>query len=165
MPLTNQRKPSSKPRARKAQRDITYRFAARDEKDEVRELLSECGLPTRYVHRHLKSFLVAKAGEKTVGVIGVELYGRVGLLRSLCVDPDFRDRGIALALNEKMLDDARAQKIDRLYLFTLRAEKFAAKLGFRKLEKSRIPRSIRATWQYRSFRPYPVVCMVKEISR
>jgi amino-acid N-acetyltransferase len=144
---------------------IAYSFAAHSDKGEIRELLSECGLPTRYVHRYLKSFLVAKAAEKVVGVVGVEVYGRVGLFRSLCVAPAYRARGIAMALNKRMMDYVRSRKVQRVYLFTMKAEKFAAKLGFRKLERTQIPRSIRATWQFRGSKGYPVICMVKQISQ
>ena len=96
-------------------------------------------------------------------MIGVEVYGRVGLLRSLCVDQAYRGQGIARMLNAKILAYAHMRKIDRLYLFTWDAENFASKLGFRKIDKKRIPKSIRSTWQFRSFSPYPVVCMMKKI--
>ena len=108
--------------------------------------------------------MVAKAAEKTIGVIGVEVYGRVGLLRSLCVNQAYRGQGIAKTLNAKMLAYAHMRKIDRLYLFTLNAEKFAYTLGFHKIDKKRIPKSIRSTWQFRSFNSYPVVCMMTKIT-
>jgi len=146
------------------QRSITYSFAGPADKNQVRRLLSECELPTLYIHRHLKSFMVARAGKKIVGVVGVEVYGRTGLFRSLCVDEAYRGRGIARMLNERLLAYARTRKIDRLYLFTLYAEKFASKLGFRKIDRKRIPKSIRSTWQFRKSHSYPsVVCMMKKI--
>jgi len=146
------------------QRSITYSFAGPADKNQIRRLLSECELPTLYIHRHLKSFMVAKAGKKIVGVVGVEVCGRTGLFRSLCVDEAYRGRGIARMLNEKLLAYARTRKIDRLYLFTLYAEKFASKLGFRKIDRKRIPKSIRSTWQFRKSHSYPsVICMMKKI--
>ena len=148
------------------QRSVTYSFAGPADKNQIRRLLSECELPTLYIHRHLKSFMVARAGKKIVGVIGVEVYGRTGLFRSLCVDEAYRGRAIARMLNEKLLAYARTRKIDRLYLFTLYAEKFASKLGFRKIDKKRIPKSIRSTWQFRKSHFYPsVICMMKKIDR
>ncbi len=143
---------------------ITYCFATPPDKIPIRRLLSECELPTLYIHRHLKSFMVARAGKKLVGVIGMEVYGRAGLLRSLCIDEAFRGRGIARTLNAKILTYARAQSIDKLYMFTLNAEKFASQLGFRRIDKKRIPKSIRSSWQFRSFDSYPVVCMMKKIN-
>ena len=110
--------------------------------------------------------MVAKAGKKIVGVVGVEVYGRVGLFRSLCVDEAYRSRGIAKMLNEKLLAYTHKRKIERLYLFTLFAEKFAFKLGFRKIDKKRIPKSVRSTWQFRRSRFYPsAICMMKKIDR
>ena len=148
------------------QGSITYSFAGPGDKNQIRQLLSKCELPTLYVHRHLKSFMVAKADKKIVGVVGIEVYGRTGLFRSLCVYEPYRGRGIAKILNEKLLTYARLWKIDRLYLFTWRAEKFASKLGFRKIDKKEIPKSIRSTWQFRKSRSYPsVICMMKKISR
>jgi amino-acid N-acetyltransferase len=143
---------------------ITYFFANPNDKNQIRQLLSECGLSALYIHRHLKSFMVAKAGKRIVGVIGVEAYGRAGLLRSLCVDKAYRGRGIAKMLTAKILAYAHMRKIDRLYLFTWDAERFVSKLGFHKIDKKRIPKSIRLTWQFRSFSLYPVVCMMKKIA-
>jgi len=148
------------------QRSITYSFAGRDDKNQIRRLLSACELPTLYVHRHLKSFMVARADKKIIGVVGIEVYGRTGLFRSLCVNEAYRGRGIAKMLNRKLLTYARMWKIDRLYLFTWYAEKFASKLGFQKIERKQIPKSIRSTWQFRKSLSYPsVVCMMKKIGR
>jgi len=148
------------------QRSVTYSFAHPGDKSHIRRLLSECELPTLYIHKHLKSFMVAKAGKKIVGVVGVEVYGRMGLFRSLCVDEAYRGRGIAKTLNKKLLAYARTRKIERLYLFTFYAEKFASELGFRKIDKKRIPKSLRSTWQFRKSRCYPsVICMMKRIGR
>jgi len=107
--------------------------------------------------------MVAKAAKRVVGVIGVEVYGRVGLLRSLCVEQAYRGQGIAKMLNAGILACAQMRKIDRLYLFTLSAEKFASKLGFHNIDKKRVPKSIRSTWQFRKLKPYPAVCMMKEM--
>jgi amino-acid N-acetyltransferase len=158
-------KPKDSPKvdSKTIQRPITYSFATPADKNQIRRLLSECELPTLYIHRHLKSFMVAKEGKKIVGVIGVEVYGRVGLLRSMCVDQAYRGQGIAKMLYAKILVYAQMRRISRLYVFTWDAEKFASKLGFHKIDKKRIPKSIRSTWQFRSFGRYPVVCMMKKI--
>jgi amino-acid N-acetyltransferase len=162
--MVNKPKHPSKIVSKTIQRSITYSLATPADKSRIRRLLSKCELPTLYVHRHLKSFMVAKVGKKIVGVIGAEVYGRVGLLRSLCVDQAYRRQGIANILNAKMLAYARMRKIGKLYVFTWDADKFASKLSFRKIDKKRIPKSIRSTWQFRRFSPYPVICMMKKIT-
>ncbi len=144
---------------------ITYSFANPADKNQIRRLLSDCELPTLYVHRYLKSFLVARAGKRVIGVVGIEIYGRTGLFRSLCVDEHYRGRGIARTLNEKLLAYARARKVDKLYLFTWYAEKFATKLGFRRVDRKRISGVIRSTWQFKKSFCYPsVICMMKKIA-
>ncbi len=158
--------PAHGPARAGSQCSITYSFANFADKNQIRRLLSDCELPTVYVHRHLKSFMVARAGKKIVGVVGVEVYGRTGLFRSLCVDEAYRGRGIATVLNQKLLAYARMRKIDRLYLFTWHAEKFASKLGFRRVDRKQIPQSIRSTWQFRKLDCYPsAVSMMKKIGR
>jgi amino-acid N-acetyltransferase len=156
-------KDSSKVARKTIQRSIAYSFATPVDKHQIRRLLSECELPTLYIHRHLRSFMVAKRAKKIVGVIGVEVYGRVGLLRSMCVDQAYRGQGIAKMLHARILAYAQMRKVGRLYVFTLNAEKFASKLGFHKIDKKRIPKSIRSTWQFRGSRRYPVVSMMKKI--
>ncbi len=160
----DKRKNPSRGESKARERSITYSLATPADKNRIRRFLSECGLPTRYISRHLESFLVAKDAQKVVGVVGLEIYGRVGLLRSMCVAPAYRGRGIARMLNAMIMAYARMRKIVRFYLFTVSAEKFASKLGFHKLERKRIPRSIRSTWQFKAFKPYPVICMMKPIS-
>jgi amino-acid N-acetyltransferase len=160
----DKRKNRSRAESKAIQRPITYSFATPADKNRIRRFLSECGLPTRYISRHLKSFLLAKAAKKMVGVVGLEIYGRVGLLRSMCVDPAYRGQGIARMLTAMIMAHARMRKIVRLYLFTVSAEKFASKLGFHRLDRKRIPKSVRSTWQFKAFKPYPVICMMKPIS-
>ncbi len=153
-----------KTKGKKITRPITYSFAVPGDKSAIRRLLSDCELPTQYVHRYLKSFLVARAGKRIIGVVGVEVHGRTGLFRSLCVDEAYRGRRIATKLNEKLLSYARTMRIDRLYLFTLDAQKFASKLGFRRIDRKQISKAIRATWQFKKSYCYPsVVCMMKRI--
>jgi amino-acid N-acetyltransferase len=108
--------------------------------------------------------MVAKGDKKIVGVIGLELYGRVGLLRSLCVDQAYRGQGIARMLNAKMMAYAHMQGIDRLYMFTFDAEKFASKLGFRKIDKKQLPKNIRSTWQFSKLKFSSAVSMMKRIA-
>jgi amino-acid N-acetyltransferase len=154
----------SKEQGKKGRIPINYSLAVPNDKNQIRGLLASCELPSLYVHRHLKSFMVAKAAEEVVGVIGVEAYGRLGLFRSLCVNEAYRGRGIAKRLNMEMLARAKSLKIETLYMFTLSAEKFASKLGFRKVDKKRIPKTIRSTWQFQRLKPYPFVCMMKKLS-
>ena len=61
-------------------------FAGSQDWAEIKELLTECGLPSEDIRPdQLKHFLVLMKQERLIGVIGLELYENVALLRSLAV--------------------------------------------------------------------------------
>lgn len=68
--------------------------AQRGELPRILELLEQADLPVAGVD-HAESFLVARKQERPVGCMGLEVYGDVGLLRSLVVLPDARRLGQA----------------------------------------------------------------------
>ena len=56
---------------------------------DVRALLERCRLPTEDLeHAHVEHFVVCRADEELVGVVGLEVLGKMALLRSLAVAPD-----------------------------------------------------------------------------
>ena len=67
-------------------RQTTFGFSVPGDEKSVRDLLSEAGLPSQDIHRHLSRIIVAKRGDRVVGCAGLELMGKIGLLRSLAVD-------------------------------------------------------------------------------
>lgn len=46
-------------------------------------------------------YIVEMDGEKVIGVIGLDVYGRVTELKHLCVHPEYRRRGLGRKLLEK----------------------------------------------------------------
>lgn len=85
----------------------------------IRQLLILCELPQGDITPgHLRHFLVLKEEGQVIGVVGVEVLGRLGLLRSLAVDPRYRRRGFASHLAERAEECAASLKIEALYLLT-----------------------------------------------
>ena len=72
----------------------------------VASLLGANELPTADVEQHLETFVLAKLHGDLVGVVGVEIYGEVGLLRSLCVGESHRGKGMGRALLVAVRPDA-----------------------------------------------------------
>ncbi len=95
--------------------------------------------------RHLRHFLLAKKDGMLVGVIGLEVLGEFGLLRSLAVTFDHRGKGIGNLLNERMLAYARLQGIKQLYALTLTIEGFLKKRGFHRIERADAPQPLKET--------------------
>ena len=77
----------------------------------------------------------ARSDGVLVGVCGLESYGEVALLRSVATDAKNRGRGIASALCRAVLEAARAQGVQRVFLLTETAESFFRRLGFESLER------------------------------
>jgi len=130
----------------------------------VRQLLTLCGLPHEDITpEHLRHFWVIKEKGEILGVVGLEVFGRMGLLRSLAVAPRFRNRGFATQLTKKAEEYAASLKIEGMYLLTLTAESFFQKRGYQKTERLSVPPEIQGTTEFQGLCPASSVCMVKRL--
>ena len=92
---------------------------------------------------------------------GLERYGRHGLLRSVAVSPAWRGRGIAGALTEEILATAEREGLEAVYLLTETAADFFARHGFRRIERSAVAESVRASAEFTALCPASAVVMVR----
>lgn len=129
----------------------------------ITQLLLECGLPYKDISNHLHNFILANRSGRTIGVVGLELYGRIALLRSLAVAVPDRGQGLARALFTRAAAHALLQGVNALYLLTTTAAGFFAKLGFSQVERNNAPEAIRHTREFQSICPATAVCMVKDL--
>lgn len=125
---------------RGAQRVFPPEPASSGDLDRILELLIEAGLPTEGVtEENLDNYVVVRNGEGlVVGVAGVEFYGQQALLRSVCVMPQYRGRGIGGRLVAAVLRRARARRSSQVFLLTTTAEGYFSRRGFRRVERSEI---------------------------
>jgi amino-acid N-acetyltransferase len=130
----------------------------------VAALLEGCGLPHEDIEPHLGHFTLARSGGRLVGVIGLEVHGRDGLLRSLAVAEDHRGEGIARRLYASLLGHARGLEVERLFLLTTSANGFFEMLGFHVIEREVVPEAIRSTEEFRVLCPQTATCMVRSVS-
>lgn len=127
-----------------------------EDEPRIKQLLLLCELPQEDITpEHLRHFLVLKEKGEVVGVVGVEVLGRFGLLRSLAVDPRWRRRGFGLHLTEKAEEYAASLKIEALYLLTMTAEGFFASRGYQRVERTSVPAPFRGQLNSRVFVPSP----------
>ena len=139
--------------------EIEYMFGNPVEEESIKALLGECGLPHEDILKHLNHFILAKDGNRLIGVVGLEMYGKIGLLRSLAVASSYRGRGIAKALYTRILEYGHSQGIETLYLLTNSATDFFSRLGFAIEERDHVPESIRMTREFQDLCPSTAVCM------
>jgi amino-acid N-acetyltransferase len=128
----------------------------------IKGLLSFCGLPHEDITpEHLRHFWVIKKQNQIIGVIGLEVLASCALLRSLAIDPSYRNQGLGSHLTQQAEKFANSLNIQALYLLTTTAEAFFAKRGYKKVLRDAVPDQIQGTAEFRSLCPVTAVCMVK----
>jgi len=135
--------------------------ALRGELPRILELLEEAGLPVAGVD-HAEAFLVAREQAEhgcLVGCIGLEVYGDVGLLRSLAVRPDTRGGGWGKRLVERLLETARLRGVSVMYLLTTTAAEYFPRFGFEPIPREQADSRLQASEEFRGACPDSAVCM------
>lgn len=115
----------------------------------VTRLLTEAGLPSSDLSAvHLKNFFGCGSTSAPDGIVGVELYESVALLRSLAVNASCRGRGCGTALVAQAERFAESQGAKDIYLLTTTAEHFFERLGYARVQREAAPLSIRRTQEF-----------------
>ena len=127
------------------------------------KLLQEEKLPTQDLIPGLSQLLVIELDEKIVGVAGIELYGKLGLLRSVAVDKNYRNRSLATILIDDLLLYAAEQQITDLYLITTSAEDYFSKKGFVVVNRDRVPGAIKSSSEFSTMCPSTAAVMIKAL--
>ena len=132
---------------------------------QVRALLVAAGLPVDDLDNASgPRFWVVEDGGHVAGAVGLESTGSAGLLRSLVVDPAHRQRGLGRSLVERVESEAGADGVVLLVLLTQTAEAFFKGLGYRVVDRARVPDEIKESAEFRSLCPASALCMAKSIS-
>lgn len=129
----------------------------------VEERLEANGLPSRDVRSKPDCFYVGYDGAERVGVAGVERYGSDGLLRSVVVEEDERDRGYGTALCAAVEARAASGGVDALYLLTTTAADFFADREYAEIDRDAAPEAIRRTTEFDELCPASAACMTKSL--
>lgn len=141
------------------------RAALADDLPAIVGLLNEAGLPTGDLADGLPGrFLVVEDTRGTlIGVIGLELNGRTGLLRSLAVAPAWRGQAIAARLVDRCELDARSAGVDELYLLTTSAADYFLRRAYAIVARDAVPAAIGQHAQFRSLCPASAKCLRKTL--
>jgi amino-acid N-acetyltransferase len=135
------------------------RAARPEELTKILQLLEQSELPGAGVQEHLSNFLVVEDGHDLVGTAGLEIYERVGLLRSVAVKPDIRSRGLGARLVEAVLNLARKKDLEVVYLLTVTADKYFPKFGFETISRDELDPRLSASEELRGACPQSATCM------
>ena len=131
---------------------------------DVRRILNQHQLPsTDLSEQGCKNFIACREHGVTQGIVGIEIYGDIGLLRSLAVAPELRGKGYGKVLLAKLEEHAQANGVRELYLLTESAQLFFKKHGFDCIDRKKAPGAIATTSQFSDLCPENATLMKKKI--
>lgn len=126
--------------------------------------LAAAGLPTTdLTPQSMENFLVAEVGNAAVGMIGLQQFAQIGLLRSLIVDSGSRSAGAGQRLVASLEIHAAASGIVELWLLTIDTDRYFADLGYQIRDRESAPESIQSTEEYSKLCPGDAVLMSKAL--
>lgn len=139
------------------------RLATAGDLDQVIALLKKAGLPTADVTaEHLA--LIAEQNGRVQGAIGLEVFDKMALLRSLVVAREARGAGTGAALVAALEARCAAKAVADLWLLTIDADKYFRGQGYEVRERDEVPDAIRATEEFSSLCPGDAIVMSKRLS-
>lgn len=128
----------------------------------VVELLKGAGLPTADLTSALRlQMWVLDARDSPQGVVALERFGSKGLLRSLAIAPQYRQRGFGRELVLRLEHDAEADGVEQLVLLTETAQPFFRTLGYDVIDRRYVSKELAQSAEFRSLCPASAVCMNK----
>jgi amino-acid N-acetyltransferase len=141
---------------------ITIRQAMAADLAAAQSWLSGSGLPIGdLTPQHMQNFLVAVTDATPVGMIGLEQFGNIGLLRSLVVDSSVRRGGIGARLVAALESMASGLGVTELWLLTIDADAYFSRFGYVVTDRSDVPEAIRGTEEFSNLCPRDAALMKK----
>ena len=141
---------------------LMIRPASPDDLDDAVTLLKDAGLPVADLSVE-RLALVAEKNNVFQGVIGLESFGAVALLRSLAVSVDARGAGIGPGLVTALEVACRADGVCEIWLLTIDADAFFTKLGYETRGRADAPQAIQNTKEFSGLCPGDAVLMSKTL--
>jgi amino-acid N-acetyltransferase len=127
------------------------------------EALKSAGLPDQDLN-YQKQILTSYYDEdELLGTGGLEVINQLGLLRSVSVSPNHRNKSIGKKITSDLLEKAIQNNIKTVYLLTETAKDYFQKLGFIEVSREAVPKEIKLTTEFASVCPTTATCMVLEL--
>jgi UDP-N-acetylmuramate: L-alanyl-gamma-D-glutamyl-meso-diaminopimelate ligase len=136
------------------------RPAQRGDMPAVRTLLSSVELEEPAREDLFPAFYVLSNEEGIVGTVALDVLGDDAVLRALAVHSEFRGAGYGWMLADMAVSQARWRGVRRIYLLTESASDFfAAKFGFRVVDRSTLSKQVAASETFNAPRGTNLVAM------
>lgn len=132
-------------------------------REQIIALLAAEKLPTADLPETLDNFIVAIQNATVVGVAGVEVYGSYGLLRSLAVQAENRNAGIAGKLLTHVDAMSKQKGLTELYLLTETAPAYFEQKNYHKITRDDVPAEVKASSEFSHVCPVSAIVMKKTL--
>ncbi|WP_017725982.1 GNAT family N-acetyltransferase [Halalkalibacterium ligniniphilum] len=122
-----------------------------DEADllEIKQLVVKAGLQASGIEENLNDFLVVETEEQEmIGTVGLECFGKQGLLRSFVIDSQKWTGQHSVAFLQLALAHAKQKQIETIYLYARQSSELFQQLGFAEVEKAAVPFLLRKAPYY-----------------
>ena len=129
----------------------------------IKSLLAANNLPTSDITDETVRLFVVRQNNELVAAVGVEVYSRTGLLRSLAVKDSLKGNGIGEMLVNHLFDYCASEQVSELYLLTTTAEKYFERFGFQQISRDTVSEEIRQTREFQDICPCTAVVMHKTL--
>lgn len=143
---------------------MRIRCATNSDLSQLEILLTGSKLPFDGVAEHVSDFLIAEEDGGVKGAIGLERYGTRALLRSAVVAPEVRGSGIGGQLVTHLLEHAKSNGVEELYLLTTTAEKYFPRFGFQEITREHVPSAVKQSVEFRGACPDTAVVMRRSLA-
>lgn len=127
--------------------------------DLIAELLKQNDLPYQDIKTTGKEFFLAFDNSILVGIVGLEQFNSIGLLRSMIIKEEYRNKGYGKQICSLLMNYAKTQGIKELYLLTTTAKDFFEKIDFTLIERNSAPYAIKNTTEFLCLCPTSAICM------
>jgi amino-acid N-acetyltransferase len=115
----------------------------------VETALRASDLPLDGLHEQFgDGYAVAESNGEVIGVEGIEVYDRDGLLRSAAVVQKWRGKGVGDALTRDRIEWARRRGLRSLYLLTTTAGDYFPRFGFSSASRDAAPDGIKRSREF-----------------
>ncbi|MCH9694620.1 MAG: GNAT family N-acetyltransferase [Gammaproteobacteria bacterium] len=131
--------------------------------DSARRLLQSAGLPVADLDPAQLQLCIEK-DDQLQGVIGIEHFGSVALLRSLAITTAARGVGAGAALVTALEASAAAAGVGEMWLLTIDADAFFSRLGYQQYDRTDAPAPIQETEEFSSLCPGDAILMCKRLT-
>jgi N-acetylglutamate synthase-like GNAT family acetyltransferase len=132
--------------------------------EEMKSVLKSYQLPTEDIDFKKSTFWIIRDGKQIIACVGLEQYKPFGLVRSLGVNKEYRNLGLAIQLHNEVLQYARSWGMHSLYLLTTTADKFFEKQGWIFYARTAVPEVLKQTAEFTNICPNSAVCMKYDLT-